>query len=694
MTVLKAITADLQTNVVSVYDQNKTTISGFIFPQVINGVPVLAPPLVKWMDIFTDSGEVVAFAGLTVNGRLFGMTLPGATGLAKIVYYDFDLLTGVSVYRGKIQVSLPNTAVTTHTVRGFRTDDTNPNDFKIFFTTTGSVAVNGGLFMVNKLTLSDFAPVSFPTIPFGIGSNQKSVYFFQDPSNAGSGQLNIASVGIAIDRTNQKVYVHNGVSATHQYYVYDYSVTPNVPQSTVTITIATPGVVTQTAHGYNTNDQIVLSTTGALPTGLVAGTTYFVKNPTANTFELSATSGGASLTTLGSQSGVHSSSRAFGISTLNFSFKTGNLPALTGTILSINSEKFITPGHSINAGSPCLFFATNSALYIGKVSDLSSGSTSWASLITANLLGSTNQVTTPVAVNAAYNEVLDRAVFTTSTTKIISKKIINNLYEDIFGVLNNDYLEGTLPASVVTQFGAISITEFSSSQGWTFLLGSTVGQRGMLALNTGASYRNGSTYIISKVLDTPNTLQYVGAALSAQLAGFSGPTRVSYRTSGFGLAAGGWILLPTNNLLNAISPAAQIQFKIEFNPCDSFLNNPTPIIEMYLALIESVSMSDNWTGSVANSSLPSVTPFYVAFRLDKAYTGGVVPRMFVRVVDDTGAISTYDTVTNASLFTYTTNNGTSWNALGTIPNVAKTTEVRLNIASPSGNAITCGILEY
>jgi hypothetical protein len=153
MTVLKAITADLQTNVVSVYDQNKTTISGFIFPQVINGVPVLAPPLVKWMDIFTDSGEVVAFAGLTVNGRLFGMTLPGATGLAKIVYYDFDLLTGVSVYRGKIQVSLPNTAVTTHTVRGFRTDDTNPNDFKIFFTTTGSVAVNGGLFMVNKLAL-------------------------------------------------------------------------------------------------------------------------------------------------------------------------------------------------------------------------------------------------------------------------------------------------------------------------------------------------------------------------------------------------------------------------------------------------------------------------------------------------------------------------------------------------------------
>lgn len=79
-----------------------------------------------------------------------------------------------------------------------------------------------------------------------------------------------------------------------------------VAAATVTITIASPGVVSFTAHGFVANQQVAFSTTGALPTGLTAGTTYFVRNPAANTFEVSATSGGASINTSGSQSGVHS----------------------------------------------------------------------------------------------------------------------------------------------------------------------------------------------------------------------------------------------------------------------------------------------------------------------------------------------------------------------------------------------------
>jgi hypothetical protein len=75
--------------------------------------------------------------------------------------------------------------------------------------------------------------------------------------------------------------------------------------ATVTITIASPGVVTWTAHGFIANTPIVFNTTGALPTGLAAGTTYFVRNVATNTFEVSATSGGASINTTGSQSGVH-----------------------------------------------------------------------------------------------------------------------------------------------------------------------------------------------------------------------------------------------------------------------------------------------------------------------------------------------------------------------------------------------------
>lgn len=74
---------------------------------------------------------------------------------------------------------------------------------------------------------------------------------------------------------------------------------------TFTVTIATPGVVTATAHAYIDNQVVYLATSGALPTGLTAGTKYFVRNSAANTFELSTTSGGGSIATSGTQSGTH-----------------------------------------------------------------------------------------------------------------------------------------------------------------------------------------------------------------------------------------------------------------------------------------------------------------------------------------------------------------------------------------------------
>lgn len=76
-------------------------------------------------------------------------------------------------------------------------------------------------------------------------------------------------------------------------------------QATVTISIATPGVVTWNAHGLMAGQQVQLSTTGALPTGLAAATTYFVIPVDANSFQLSATQNGAAINTTGSQSGVH-----------------------------------------------------------------------------------------------------------------------------------------------------------------------------------------------------------------------------------------------------------------------------------------------------------------------------------------------------------------------------------------------------
>lgn len=78
--------------------------------------------------------------------------------------------------------------------------------------------------------------------------------------------------------------------------------------STVTITNATPAVVTYTAHGLTANAPIVFTTDGALPNGLVAGTTYYIASigtVTADTFNVSATPGGALINTTTAGSGTH-----------------------------------------------------------------------------------------------------------------------------------------------------------------------------------------------------------------------------------------------------------------------------------------------------------------------------------------------------------------------------------------------------
>lgn len=81
---------------------------------------------------------------------------------------------------------------------------------------------------------------------------------------------------------------------------------------TVTLTIASPCVATITSHGLRNGSAIVLSTTGALPTGLSAGTTYYAGNVAASTFNLydteaNAIASGATgrIDTSGTQSGVH-----------------------------------------------------------------------------------------------------------------------------------------------------------------------------------------------------------------------------------------------------------------------------------------------------------------------------------------------------------------------------------------------------
>lgn len=90
--------------------------------------------------------------------------------------------------------------------------------------------------------------------------------------------------------------------------------------SAVTITNASPSVITWSAHGMVNGDMVRLSTTGALPAGFEIDTTYYIVNKTINTFQLSISSGGAAINTSSAGSGTQTAqwilySRIYSLST-------------------------------------------------------------------------------------------------------------------------------------------------------------------------------------------------------------------------------------------------------------------------------------------------------------------------------------------------------------------------------------------
>ena len=126
----------------------------------------------------------------------------------------------------------------------------------------------------------------------------------------------------------------NGAAVSRSTYSTLYgAITASL--GTVTITSATPGVVTLTAHGLSTGSCIELTTTGTLPTNLAVNTNYYVIYVDANSFRLAtsaanAIAGTAIDTSGGSPSGTHTLRHCpFGISTAT-NFLLPNRAAVVG----------------------------------------------------------------------------------------------------------------------------------------------------------------------------------------------------------------------------------------------------------------------------------------------------------------------------------------------------------------------------
>lgn len=211
----------------------------------------------------------------------------------------------------------------------------------------------------------------FPTLTLGslepVSLVEPAATFVTLTYGDDSGDVKLVSAGVhgltnAISQGNDLYITWTGGAATTGFYeVVDADtdteeVTIDLPyvSSTVTITIAAPGVVTWTAHGRSAGDPIRFTTSGALPTGLAINTTYYVKQVlSANTFTVSSSVGGAAITTSGTQSGTQTALLWYGVAVV----------AVANTVITLASVT--VPGWSMGVGGgmevDALFTLTNNA---------------------------------------------------------------------------------------------------------------------------------------------------------------------------------------------------------------------------------------------------------------------------------------------------------------------------------------------
>lgn len=140
--------------------------------------------------------------------------------------------------------------------------------------------------------------------------------------------------------------------------------------STVTITIASPAVVTWTNHGLTEGMPVVFSNSGgALPTGITAGTVYYVaRAPAASTFSISTSVANAMTNTRVNTSGTQS-----GTQTATARCKGRGTGAGT-------SELVLVKGIYLNANAITNGPAAQRGTYVGTVRSDAANTINWGSL--------------------------------------------------------------------------------------------------------------------------------------------------------------------------------------------------------------------------------------------------------------------------------------------------------------------------
>jgi len=151
--------------------------------------------------------------------------------------------------------------------------------------------------------------------------------------------------------------------------------------ATVTISVASPAVITYTAHGLTLSDPVFFSTSGALPTGLTAGTTYWVASIIdANSFTVAATPQGTAVNTTLAGSGTHTIQTGtwvrYGSASVSPPAKDDWAYIASGSYSNNYNSILLYAAHPLNSASLTLYhrvvfgtFTTGSGSFQGRARD-------------------------------------------------------------------------------------------------------------------------------------------------------------------------------------------------------------------------------------------------------------------------------------------------------------------------------------
>lgn len=225
----------------------------------------------------------------TVNGSL---TVTGAFNAAGSPTIDANLQVTGSTFLGTTQsgISISTTSPTIITVSASPVTGS-----AVSFTSSGTLPTGitaGTTYYVSKIDATTFFISTSPSLTplvnvsaAGSGTYSYSTVSLGITSSTGSNNTQLATTA----------FVQNSL-ATIPVALTNWSVSETNTAQTATVTIATPAVVSVAASPAN-GTAVAFTTTGALPTGITAGTPYYVFNRTSTTYNLATTLGQAQTAT-------------------------------------------------------------------------------------------------------------------------------------------------------------------------------------------------------------------------------------------------------------------------------------------------------------------------------------------------------------------------------------------------------------